>query len=211
MALILGAHAGLLLFLTHNGLWVPVDVSAIRMDVRTIDAPAAPLAPIPVPPASPPKPKIQPAKTVSPPAAPTPLPVLVATTAEGSSTLSVAPQPSAPAVAPGLAAAPAVAAAPPPAPVVTPARFDADYLKNPAPQYPLTSRMMKEHGTVLLWVNVTAQGDAERVRVHQSSGKPRLDEAALDAVGQWRFVPARRGDQAIAASVIVPIVFELDR
>lgn len=71
--------------------------------------------------------------------------------------------------------------------------------------------MMKEQGTVLLLVNVTAQGDAELVRVHQSSGRYRLDEAALEAVRHWRFVPAKRGAQPIAASVIVPIVFELDR
>ncbi len=64
---------------------------------------------------------------------------------------------------------------------------------------------------MLLWVKVMAQGDAERVRVPQSSGKSRLDEAGLAAVGQWRFVSARRGDQPVAASVIVPIVFELAR
>jgi len=29
-------------------------------------------------------------------------------------------------------------------------------------------------------------------------------------VARWRFVPAKRGDEPIEASVIVPIVFRLD-
>ena len=38
----------------------------------------------------------------------------------------------------------------------------------------------------------------------------RLDQAALDAVRQWRFVPARQGEQAVAAWVLVPIQFALE-
>ena len=57
---------------------------------------------------------------------------------------------------------------------------------------------------------VTALGDAERVQLRQSSGKQRLDEAALEAVRHWRFVPARRGEQAVAAWVQVPITFQLE-
>jgi hypothetical protein len=126
------------LFLTRNGLAVPIDVSAIRRDVRTIESPAAPLAPLSLPAASPPKPKTHSATTISPPASPALLPVLVAATADGSSTLSVVPHPSALAVAPSLAAAPAVAAGPLSALIVTPARFDADDLKTSAPPSPLT-------------------------------------------------------------------------
>ena len=90
------------------------------------------------------------------------------------------------------------------------ARFDADYLNNPAPAYSLLSRRQGESGKVLLLVQVTAQGAAAQVEIKQSSGFPRLDEAALNAVRKWRFVPARRGDEAVAASVVVPITFRLD-
>ena len=48
------------------------------------------------------------------------------------------------------------------------------------------------------------------VDVAQRSGSRDLDRAAVDAVRQWRFVPARRGEEPIAASVVVPIVFSLD-
>ena len=67
---------------------------------------------------------------------------------------------------------------------------------------------MKEEGTVFLFVQVSAEGTAVTVQVRQSSGFERLDEAALAAVRQWRFVPAKRGAVAVAASVIVPIQFK---
>ena len=91
---------------------------------------------------------------------------------------------------------------------LTGARFDADYLHNPAPAYPSYSRRMKERGTVFVLVQVSAQGNALQVTLHRSSGYDRLDEAALQAVKQWRFVPAKRGTTPVAASVVVPIQFK---
>ncbi len=88
--------------------------------------------------------------------------------------------------------------------------FDAAYLNNPAPAYPLISRRQGESGKVLLRVKVSSLGTAATVEIAQSCGFPRLDQAALDAVRKWRFVPARRGDEAISASVIVPLTFKLD-
>ena len=35
-------------------------------------------------------------------------------------------------------------------------------------------------------------------------------DAAAATVRQWRFVPARRGDEPISATVLVPIVFRLE-
>ena len=122
-----------------------------------------------------------------------------ATVAEPAPAASAAPVPTAPALA--QHAVPAAVAAP---------SFDADYLNNPAPVYPLLSRNRGESGKVLLLVQVTAQGAAAQVEIRQGSGFPRLDQAALNAVRNWRFVPARRGDEAVAASVVVPITFRLD-
>jgi periplasmic protein TonB len=89
------------------------------------------------------------------------------------------------------------------------ARFDADYFRNPAPDYPAASRRMREEGTVYLDVHVTAEGKAGDLSIRKSSGHARLDEAALNTVRHWRFVPARRGAEAIAAQVVVPVVFRL--
>ena len=132
---------------------------------------------------------------------------------------TVAPQP--PVLAPAPMPAPAekieTAAAPPPvpapvapAPAVTPPRFDANYLHNPAPAYPRASRVAGQQGQVMLKVLVSDQGAALNVQLQRSCGFARLDEAALDAVRQWRFVPARRGAEPVEDWVLVPIAFRLD-
>jgi len=108
-----------------------------------------------------------------------------------------------------LAAAPATES--PPVAEVTPPRFDADYLRNPAPAYPSASRRDGEEGRTLLRVLVGADGDAQRVEVKTSSGFERLDAAALETVKRWKFVPARQGGTPVAAWVIVPIAFSLRR
>jgi len=94
--------------------------------------------------------------------------------------------------------------------IVTAPRFDAAYLANPAPPYPPLARRAGEQGRVLLRVLVTPDGLAEHVEVKAGSGSARLDEAARDAVRRWRFIPARRGADAVAAWVVVPIDFRLD-
>jgi protein TonB len=62
----------------------------------------------------------------------------------------------------------------------------------------------------LLRVYVTADGQAKTVKLHTSSGASSLDDAAISAVRHWRFVPAKQGDNAVAAWVQVPIVFKLN-
>lgn len=105
--------------------------------------------------------------------------------------------------------------APLPAPPVTSAlpftqaRFDADYLLNPAPAYPPMSRRLGEEGKVMLRVFVDSNGRPSQIEIKTSSGSARLDQAAQQAVGRWKFVPARRGDEAVEAWVMVPIVFNL--
>ena len=88
-------------------------------------------------------------------------------------------------------------------------RFDADYLHNPRPVYPPMSRRMGEEGKVFLRVRVEADGRPSQVEIKTSSGSPRLDQAAEDAVRRWRFIPAKRGGEAVSAWVIVPISFNL--
>jgi periplasmic protein TonB len=156
--------------------------------------------------------KPEPAKPLPPPPKPQqrkqplpqPQPVLAVASPTATSSFTVAPQPPAPPPQP-------VVAPPSPAPVaVVAARFDADYLHNPKPVYPALSRRMNEEGKVLLKVRVSAQGTALDVAISKSSGFSRLDAAAVDAVTRWRFVPARRGDETVDSSVIVPITFAFE-
>jgi protein TonB len=95
--------------------------------------------------------------------------------------------------------------------VVSPPKFHADFLHNPRPRYPLMSRKRHEEGEVLLRVRVDAQGRPESVELHTSSGHKRLDIAASSAVQEWRFVPARQGGLNVAAWVVVPIQFNLEK
>jgi protein TonB len=115
---------------------------------------------------------------------------------------------SVPAAAPPAPAADATPAMP--APAITPVRFEAAYLHNPRPDYPPLSRRLGEQGKVLLRVRVSREGQPAAVDLEKSSNFERLDDAARQVVSHWRFVPARRGDEAIDATVIVPIIFRLD-
>lgn len=88
--------------------------------------------------------------------------------------------------------------------------FDAAYLRNPPPEYPPQSRTLEEEGVVKLKVRVSVEGRALAVELAKSSGFKRLDAAALEAVRQWRFVPAKQDGQALEDTVIVPLRFTLN-
>jgi protein TonB len=132
------------------------------------------------------------------------------------------PQPilAAPVEAPTAAVTPPAPPVAPPGPVtagppgdgvgITPPNFSAAYLENPPPPYPAFARRAGEQGRVILRVYVSAAGTPETVQVRTSSGSTRLDEAALETVKRWKFVPARRGDEPVAAWVLVPINFKLE-
>ncbi|MEO8103819.1 MAG: energy transducer TonB [Betaproteobacteria bacterium] len=93
--------------------------------------------------------------------------------------------------------------------VVAPPRFDANYLTNPAPVYPALSKRLGEEGRVILRVHIDASGNSMEVEIRASSGSPRLDTAAIEAVRRWKFVPAKQGEKVVAAWVLVPINFSL--
>lgn len=83
------------------------------------------------------------------------------------------------------------------------------YSKNPPPVYPLLARRRRQEGLVVLSVKVTTAGKAESVAIKETSGFPLLDEAAMDAVRDWEFSPARVGSLALRSEIEVPVRFEL--
>jgi len=95
-------------------------------------------------------------------------------------------------------------------PVIEPPRFGAAYLNNPAPAYPSLSRRSGEQGRVLLKVLVSEKGLAESVQLNSSSGYEKLDQAAIEAVKKWSFIPAKRSNQPVSAYVLVPVKFSLN-
>lgn len=92
----------------------------------------------------------------------------------------------------------------------TEANFRANYGFNPKPEYPRLARSRHWQGKVLLRVQVSADGQSERVTVFHGSGHDILDESAVAAVEKWRFIPAMRGTTPVASSVIVPVIFTLN-
>lgn len=94
---------------------------------------------------------------------------------------------------------------------VAPPQADASHLNNPAPVYPAQSRRSREQGTVVLEVLVKADGSLGELRIKTSSGYNRLDDAAVRAVKNWRFVPSKRGSDAIDFWYELPIEFSLNK
>jgi TonB family protein len=83
------------------------------------------------------------------------------------------------------------------------------YRENERPVYPRIARQRGYEGTVLLDVLVTREGRAVEVDVAKSCGHRILDEAAQEAVREWRFEPAKRGDEAVEMRVRIPVRFRL--
>lgn len=125
------------------------------------------------------------------------------------------PSPQAPVgvIAPAPVAAPIaapVAAAPPaPARVELPSSA-ADYLHNPKPPYPGLSKRLGEQGKVVVRVLISVNGTAQQAEIKQSSGFDRLDQAALDTVLRWRYVPGKRAGVPETMWFNVPISFVLE-
>lgn len=198
LGIVIGLHAVVFLAILAARTIAP-QIMELPMMVDMLPAPEAEKPPVakPLPMARP-----QPAKqqAAPAPAAKTPTPTIETT----SSNIPVASAPAPAEMRLAVAAAPAAEA-------VSQARFDADYLKNPAPAYPPLARRMGEEGKVILRVSVNPQGAADSVEIRTSSGSPRLDEAAQKTVRNWKFMPAKRGETAMQSWVLVPIIFKLEQ
>lgn len=83
------------------------------------------------------------------------------------------------------------------------------YADNPPPRYPHLARRRGWQGLVWLQVWVSEKGQVVDVRIEKSCGHEILDRAALDAVRNWRFEPARKGLLKAAGEARVPVRFEL--
>lgn len=101
------------------------------------------------------------------------------------------------------------APAPATAPKIELPSSDADYLNNPKPPYPALSKRMGEQGKVVVRTLIGTDGHAQEVQLAQSSGFDRLDQAALHAARQWRYVPGKRDGVPQAMWFNVPFTFQL--
>lgn len=210
VVVVASAHAALLWWVSGSLARSPTEVQPPAVLGMLVSPPPAevkveprPIEPAPLP--------VQPVRKPRPKPVPKPVPQSKPTEpvpAGPPSERAVSEPPAVPSP-PLAAAAPAAAPAPrAPEPVVPP-HSDASHLSNPAPVYPRLSRRMAEEGRVFIDVYILPDGTVGEIRLKQSSGYPRLDQAALDAVRQWRYVPARRGGEPIPYWYVQPVVFSL--
>jgi protein TonB len=102
--------------------------------------------------------------------------------------------------------------APPPPPPATPIRLHSG-MKAPvktvniAPVYPTIAQTARVQGVVILEAVLDAGGRVESVRVLRSI--PLLDQAAVDAVRQWRFTPALLNGAPVPVVMTVTVDFTL--
>jgi len=178
----------------------PAVRPARREPVRPIPKPVARPSPTPV--ATQPTPT-----TVESPVSPEPATETAAPVA------STAPPTNSPATGTPSSAPAPVTSAPvadtEPAPRIVLPSASAAYLNNPPPAYPALSRRLGEQGRVLLRVRIEPDGTASAADIRTSSGYERLDQAALQAVLSWRYVPGKRNGVPEAMWFLIPIQFEL--
>ena len=97
------------------------------------------------------------------------------------------------------------------APVIPSRLLPPHVLQRVEPTYPDIMRSQGQEGTTSIKLEVQTNGQPDNVWVNRSSGSPELDEAALQAVRHWRFVPAK--DEAtgtpMPCRIVVSVVFRL--
>lgn len=86
---------------------------------------------------------------------------------------------------------------------------DATPVARVQPAYPPEAARVKAEGSVTVRVEVDANGIPTSVTLARRSGERSLDEAALEAVRQWRFQPAIRNGKPVASTVEVPVDFTM--
>jgi periplasmic protein TonB len=79
-----------------------------------------------------------------------------------------------------------------------------------APQYPFTLADAGIHAEVMLWAVVHADGTVGELNV-ESSTNDEFTQSAIDAVKQWKFLPALRNDVPVACRIRVPVEFNKPR
>jgi len=98
----------------------------------------------------------------------------------------------------------------PPAPK-TPIRVSAlqapRKIKDVAPRYPAIAQASRVEGVVILEAVISEDGSVQDVRVLRS--KALLDDAAVEAVRQWRFTPTLLGGQPVPVVMTVTVSFNL--
>ena len=77
------------------------------------------------------------------------------------------------------------------------------------PVYPPIAKATGTQGIVILQAVISKAGTIENLRV--VSGPGLLQQAAIDAVKQWRYRPYKLNDQPVEVETTINVVFTLGR
>ena len=75
------------------------------------------------------------------------------------------------------------------------------------PIYPVLARTSGASGVVIIEATIDARGDVVAAKVLRSV--PALDQAAVDAVRQWKYTPARLNGEPVAVLITATVNFTL--
>ena len=111
----------------------------------------------------------------------------------------------------GLPAANTTVMAPPPP--AAPVRVGGDIkaptkIKNANPVYPAIARAARMSGMVILEAVIDKEGNVKDLKVVRSAGV--LDQAAMDAVSQWKYTPTTLNGQPVEVIMSVTVNFTLN-
>ena len=77
------------------------------------------------------------------------------------------------------------------------------------PVYPKNLRERDIEGKVIIKLLIDKEGKVQEIQIFESSGYKMFDEIAIKTVRQWRFKPARKGNQQRGSWVLIPINFQI--
>jgi TonB family protein len=77
------------------------------------------------------------------------------------------------------------------------------------PVYPKNLRERDIEGKVIVKLLIDKEGKVQEIQIFESSGYKMFDQIAIKAVRQWRFKPARKGNQQRGSWVLIPINFQI--
>ena len=80
-------------------------------------------------------------------------------------------------------------------------------LQKVTPQYPPIAKAARVSGTVVLQANISKTGAIENLKV--ISGPQMLQQAAMDAVRQWRYRPYLLNNEPVEVETTVNVIFSL--
>ena len=92
--------------------------------------------------------------------------------------------------------------------IVTPGMTPPVLVHRVEPEYPEAARAARLEGRAILQAVISAAGRVEEVVVLRSTNAL-FDAAAIDAVRQWEYEPARQGDRPVAVYFTIDVRFTL--